>query len=209
MHKGIIFDMDGVLADTEGFYSRRRAEYLKAVGYSSIEQTYDFTGSNERDLWEAIVPNDHELRQELMIGYRAYRKIHPVPFSELADPDVRPLFQELKSRGMKIGIASSSDPKSIRAMTDAAGITELVDYILSGEECVAHKPSPEIYLRVLETLGLEANQTLVVEDSPIGIRAGKRANIKVLALKPKNGTNPDQSEADAVLNNLTEVLMYL
>lgn len=209
MYKGVIFDMDGVLADTEGFYSRRREEYLRAMGYSDREQKYDFTGSNEKDLWEAIVPDDHELRQELMVGYRAYRKIHPVPFRELANPEVSPLFQELKNRGIKIGIASSSDQKSIRAMTDAVGVTELVDYILSGEECVSHKPAPEIYLRVLETLRLNADQALVVEDSPIGIRSGKRANLKVLALKPKQETNLDQSEADAILDNLTEVLRYL
>ena len=64
MHKGIIFDMDGVLADTEGYYTARRLEYLGRMGYSWQDDA-DFTGSNEKALWEIMVPHDPELRQEL------------------------------------------------------------------------------------------------------------------------------------------------
>ena len=85
MYKGIIFDMDGVLADTESYYTNRRDEYLRLMGYQRQENT-DFTGSNEKALWETMVPNDPELRQELLMGYRAYRKLHPIPFRELLDP---------------------------------------------------------------------------------------------------------------------------
>ena len=85
MYRGIIFDMDGVLADTESYYTNRRDEYLRLMGYQRQENT-DFTGSNEKALWETMVPNDPELRQELLMGYRAYRKLHPIPFRELLDP---------------------------------------------------------------------------------------------------------------------------
>ena len=64
MYKGIIFDMDGVLADSEGYYASRREEYLDLIGYRRQENT-DFTGSNEKALWETMVPDDLELRQEL------------------------------------------------------------------------------------------------------------------------------------------------
>lgn len=208
MHKGIIFDMDGVLADTESYYTRRRDEYLRLMGYQRQEET-DFTGSNEKALWETMVPHDPELRQELLMGYRAYRKLHPIPFQELLDPQVLPLFRMLKERGLKIGIASSSDPKAIAALIQAAGAEELVDSRISGEQCRAHKPDPEIYLRSLDALSLTVSEALAVEDSPTGILSAKRAGLTVLALRPRHGELMDQSAASGVIDQLNDILSFL
>ena len=208
MYKGIIFDMDGVLADSEGYYASRRDEYLDLIGYRRQENT-DFTGSNEKALWETMVPDDLELRQELFMGYRAYRRFHPVPYRELMDPQVGPLFRALRERGLKIGIASSSAPKAIAALVQAAEVETLVDCRISGEECSAHKPSPEIYLRTLEVLGLSADEALAVEDSPTGILSAKRAGLTVLALRPRHGEALDQSKADVLFCQLMDVLHYL
>ena len=200
--------MDGVLADTESYYTRRRDEYLRLMGYQRQEET-DFTGSNEKALWETMVPHDPELRQELLMGYRAYRKLHPIPFQELLDPQVLPLFRMLKERGLKIGIASSSDPKAIAALIQAAGAEELVDSRISGEQCRAHKPDPEIYLRSLDALGLTVSEALAVEDSPTGILSAKRAGLTVLALRPRHGELMDQSAASGVIDQLNDILSFL
>lgn len=208
MYRGIIFDMDGVLADTESYYTNRRDEYLRLMGYQRQENT-DFTGSNEKALWETMVPGDPELRQELLMGYRAYRKLHPVPFRELMDHQVGPLFRALKERGLKIGIASSSDPKAIAALVQAAGVGKLVDSQISGEQCKAHKPDPEIYLRSLEALGLAAGEALAVEDSPTGILSAKRAGLTVLALRPRHGERLDQSAASGVIDQLDDVSKFI
>lgn len=208
MYRGIIFDMDGVLADTESYYTNRRDEYLRLMGYQRQENT-DFTGSNEKALWETMVPGDPELRQELLMGYRAYRKLHPIPFRELLDPQVAPLFRTLKERGLKIGIASSSDPKAIAVLVQAAGVGKLVDSQISGEQCKAHKPDPEIYLRSLEALGLAAGEALAVEDSPTGILSAKRAGLTVLALRPRHGERLDQSAASGVIDQLDDVSKFI
>lgn len=208
MYRGIIFDMDGVLADTESYYTNRRDEYLRLMGYQRQENT-DFTGSNEKALWETMVPNDPELRQELLMGYRAYRKLHPIPFRELLDPQAAALFRTLKERGLKIGIASSSDPKAIAALVQAAGVEALVDSQISGDQCKAHKPDPEIYLRSLKALGLTAGEALAVEDSPTGILSAKRAGLTVLALRPRHDEPLDQSAADTVISQLMDVVSYI
>jgi HAD superfamily hydrolase (TIGR01509 family) len=208
MYRGIIFDMDGVLADTESYYTNRRDEYLRLMGYQRQENT-DFTGSNEKALWETMVPNDPELRQELLMGYRAYRKLHPIPFRELLDPQAALLFRALKERGLKIGIASSSDPKAIAALVQAAGVEALVDSQISGDQCKAHKPDPEIYLRSLKALGLTAGEALAVEDSPTGILSAKRAGLTVLALRPRHDEPLDQSAADTVISQLMDVVSYI
>ena len=208
MYRGIIFDMDGVLADTESYYTNRRDEYLRLMGYQRQENT-DFTGSNEKALWETMVPNDPELRQELLMGYRAYRKLHPIPFRELLDPQAALLFRALKERGLKIGIASSSDPKAIASLVQAAGVEALVDSQISGDQCKAHKPDPEIYLRSLKALGLTAGEALAVEDSPTGILSAKRAGLTVLALRPRHDEPLDQSAADTVISQLMDVVSYI
>ena len=208
MYRGIIFDMDGVLADTESYYTNRRDEYLRLMGYQRQENT-DVTGSNEKALWETMVPNDPELRQELLMGYRAYRKLHPIPFRELLDPQAAALFRTLKEQGQKIGIASSSDPKAIAALVQAAGVEALVDSQISGDQCKAHKPDPEIYLRSLKALGLTAGEALAVEDSPTGILSAKRAGLTVLALRPRHDEPLDQSAADTVISQLMDVVSYI
>ena len=89
---------------------------------------------------------------------------------------------------------------------EIAGIADVLDYTISGHECSAFKPDPEIYLRAMETLGVEPAECLVIEDSPLGIEAGKRSGARVLALRPHEGVNLDQSAADTIIDNLTDIL---
>ena len=208
MIEGIIFDMDGVLADTEHFYQQRREEYLREKNYVRSEKT-DFVGSNEKAIWEAIVPDDPALRRQMMLEYREYRKAHPEPYERLVDPQVKPLFEELKQRGVLIGIASSSDRESIEAMMKAGGVAGLVDYYISGVDCDNHKPHPEIYLKALDGLGLNVENSFAVEDSSTGIEAALNAGLRVLALKPRHGEKIDQSRATEVSGQLKDVEIYI
>lgn len=207
MVKGVIFDMDGVLVDSEWYYEKRRAEFFRRMDFPCPANS--FVGSNERAIWEALVPDDPEFRQEMLMGYRAYRHLHPVPYGDLLNPQVPGLFRALKKKGLKIGIASSSYLGAVKEVVRLAGAETLVDFCISGEQCKAHKPDPEIYFRAMEALGLTAETALAVEDSPTGITAAKRAGIRVYALKPRPELKLDQSAADTVLDRLDGVLAFL
>lgn len=205
MIEGIIFDMDGVLVDTEHFYQSRRDAYLREMNYTRCENT-DFTGSNEKAIWETIVPDNPELCRQMMLGYQEYRKYHRVPYNELVDRQAEPLFRELKSRNIRIAIASSSDRMAIDAMVRETGLEEFIDFSISGTQCGAHKPDPEIYLKALSGLGLDREHVFAVEDSSTGIAAALNAGLNVYALKPRHGENMDQSAATGVIGQLMDVL---
>ena len=114
--------------------------------------------------------------------------------------------RELHERGVKCAIASSSYRELIDELVEIAGIADVLDYTISGHECSAFKPDPEIYLRAMEALEVEPTECLVIEDSPLGIEAGKRSGARVLALRPHEGVNLDQSAADVIIDSLTDIL---
>lgn len=205
MIKAVVFDMDGVLVDTEWFFNRRRVSYLTEQGFH-FDEVPDLTGSDERSIWEFFVPDDAARHEELRLGYLDYQKDHPVPYAELVNPRARPVLQGLRGRGVKTAIASSSPRAHIEDLIEHAALHGLLDHVISGHECASFKPNPEIYLRAMDALGVLPAETIVVEDSPIGIAAGTASGARVLALRPREGVSLDQSGADAVIDRLDEVM---
>lgn len=209
MVKAVLFDMDGVLVDTEWFYNRRRVAFMEAHGFK-FDETPDLSGSNEPAIWKTLVPDDAGLRERLRREYNeSYRPAHPVPYDRLLNREAAPVMRELRKRGVRCAIASSSERELIEDLVDVAGIGDELDFIISGHECRAFKPDPEIYLRAMAALDVEAGECLVVEDSPAGIEAGVRSGARVLALRPHEGVTLDQSGADAIIDSLGDILREL
>ena len=209
MIRAVLFDLDGVLVDSERFYNRRRATYLATQGID-VGPGFDLSGYAEEDIWRTIVPDDPVRRQELREGYLVYQKDHQSPFVELLNPDARELLAALAARGVKRALASSSPRPLIDQFLDETGLRDSFDFAISGEQCPAPKPSPEIYLRAIAELGLTPAECLVVEDSPLGIAAGLAAGAHVVALAQYNDDHRlDQSAAPRVVARLIDVLDLL
>ena len=140
MIKAVLFDMDGVLVDTEWFYNRRRVAFMEEKGFH-FDEIPDLSGSNEPAIWEALVPDDVELRERLRVEYKqVYSPDHPVPYAELLNEQTEPVMRELHKRGVKCAIASSSYRELIEELVEIAGIADVLDYTISGHECSAFKP---------------------------------------------------------------------
>ena len=179
MVEAIIFDMDGVLFDTEKYYYDRRASFLnqKGISIDHLPPSF-FIGGNTKRVWENILRDDYDKWDvsTLQEEYNAYKKNHPLPYKKLIFPDVLKVLNEVKSRGLKIGLASSSVKADI--------------------------------LRALEELGVEANKALIIEDSEKGIAAGVAAGVEVWAIKD-NRFGMNQEDANGLLDSLKDVLDLL
>ena len=116
--KAVLFDMDGVLADTEGFYNRRRAAYLAEV-LPEYDGPWDFAGSNDKAIWETIVPGDPVLRERLHAGYDAYRAEHPEDYRVLGNPEAPAVLRALKQRDVQF-LLQRLDLLAHGALHDAA-----------------------------------------------------------------------------------------
>ena len=208
MFKAVLFDMDGVLADTESFYNRRRAAYLAEV-LPSYDGPWDFAGSNDVAIWETIVPGDAVLRDRLHAGYDRYRAEHPEDYRALGNPEAPAVFACLKDAGVLVGIASSSEVAMIERMMRETGLVGFVDAYVSGHDVEHHKPAPDVYLACMEQLGVRPQECVVVEDSATGIAAGVAAGAYVVALGQYVAPTTDQSAADLCISRLRELPVVL
>lgn len=203
---GVIFDMDGVLVDTEFFYFERRMAFCREQGIEpATDDIMDFVGETNQGIWKKLIPDNKKLREKMQILYDDYRKKHPTDYRLFLNSDVKKVFETLKQAGKKIAIASSSPRTEIDSMVEVNQLGAYLDYIISGEELRESKPHPEIYLKAKEALG--GGDYLVVEDSEIGIQSAINAGLCTIALKHPLATN--QELAEYHINNLVELLEYL
>lgn len=210
-YKAIIFDMDGVLFDTESFYYRRREVFLdqKGISIKHLPPSF-FIGGNMKQIWRAILREEYENWDILRLQeeYLEYKRQHPLPYKELIFTDVKNVLLELKKKNIKLALASNSTKEDIlRALSE----TQLMDYfdmIMSGQEVKESKPSPDVYLKVMEELGVKSTETLIIEDSEKGIQAGVSSKADVWAIRDK-WFGMDQSKATQLIDSLADISLKI
>lgn len=201
MYNSVIFDMDGVLIDSEKFYFERRMKYFDALGVEPTSRDIrDYVGTTEEQTWQKLV-QDEQLRQDLKKDYVLFRQKNVINFQQALRTEAPQVMQKLKRKDKKIAIASSSKRKDIEQMVEQCNLDVFIDYLISGEELQESKPHPEIYLISAKKLGGKA---VAVEDSFVGIESAKAAGLYTVALK--QDYNIDQSRADYQIHSLLDLL---
>ena len=109
--------------------------------------------------------------------------------------------------GLKVGLASSSTSDWVRGHLDRLGILESFDCIRCRDHVANAKPEPDLYLSVLECLGVSASEAIAIEDSPNGVLAAKRAGLRCVAIPNSITGQLDLSQADLVLDSLADVTL--
>ena len=215
MVQAIIFDMDGVIVDTEFQDFRIQKEFIKrenpAVELSTtnfdelIGQSYEMLYTTLRKF---IGSNDplSEIKQRFEeFNALAYQSID---YRKLFRSDIRLILDWAKLNDVKLAVASSSTHDHILEVLEACQIKNYFDVIYSGEFVKESKPNPEIYLNTLRELGIKAQDTIAIEDSFYGISAAKAAGITTIAYKEIR-VAVDQSGADYIAEDMQEVYQLI
>ena len=199
MDKAFIFDMDGVLFDTERLCLDSWKPVAQKYNISHIEEVFaKCIGTNESatrqiclDYYGADFPYDEYAREAGLIFHKMIDENGPV-----LKPGVKELLDYLKMENYKIGLASSTKKASVEKYLKQAGIREYFQVLATGDMIVHSKPDPEIYLMACEKLGVRPENAYAVEDSFNGVRAGAGAGIKTFMV-------PDMKEPDDEIRGLS------
>ena len=212
----IIFDMDGVIADTEYHDFLQQQNFVKTLSANPDALTHeDFSslaGKSYGNLYRAIKTLTASPLSEDEIGaaladYAAEHYETP-DYKALFRKDIVHILDYAAQHGIKLAVASSSRRSRIMELLETCDIADKFDHIASGEDFAESKPNPEIYLSVLTALNIDAAHAAAVEDSESGIAAAKAAGIFTIAYEETRMTM-NQSRADAKGGNMIEILEIL
>jgi beta-phosphoglucomutase-like phosphatase (HAD superfamily) len=207
MVRAVIFDFDGLILDTEEPVFRSWVEVYEEHGAQlPFERWVEIVGSTtigfhpQRHLEELL---GRPLPQEVL-DRRVVRRTEFVHAKELL-PGVLQHIVEARVLGLKLGVASSSTTEWVTGHLARLGILDRFDCLRCRDDVAKVKPAPDLYLAMLECLGVSAAEAFAIEDSPNGITAAKQAGLRCVAIPNSITARLDLSQADVVLSSLAEV----
>lgn len=206
MLKGVLFDMDGVLVDSEDYIFEAAKLMFAEHGVNVIrEDSLPFVGAGENRYLSGMGEQHGfivDIERDKARTYEIYGQICKGKLQPL--PGTIEFIERCRSKGLKMAVASSADKIKIMINLHEIGLpANTFDAIVNGQDVERKKPFPDIYIMAAEMLGLQPRECLVVEDAVNGIQAGKAAGAKCIALT--TSFSSDQlSEADWIFDFLNQ-----
>lgn len=204
--EAVIWDLDGVIADTGSYHFRAWQQVFSKRGVSFTEEDFRYRFGQRNDeiirgaLGANIAPGELEIiarEKEETLRRLIAGNVKPLP-------GAIELIRSLRQNGLKVAIASSGPPENIQLMLRELGIEDCFQAIVSGREVAESKPSPQIFLRAARKLGVPPGNSVVMEDAVAGVAGAKRAGMKCVAV---TSSHPGDSlkEADLIVATLEAV----
>ncbi len=199
--KAVLFDLDGVLIDTETTYTHiwEDIEAKLPTGIANFAQI--IKGTTLPDILSTYYP-DPARREKVVAMLREAEDAMSYPLFD----GVMKFLKELKDNGIPAAIVTSSGAKKMhRIMEEKPEFTAMFDAIVTDADVKHSKPDPDPYLTGAEKLGVDSSDCVVFEDSFAGLESGRRAGAKVVALATTNPRQALESKADAVFGSFIEI----
>lgn len=212
MIKAVLFDMDGVLLDSEPFHDEVNLLILRHFGIEADRSvTNPFIGRTSEALWSALGPRfGIPLSVEELIELQWSTLLEKLPESGLIpSKGLLPLMDYLEAGNIRSTVASSSRGAFVEAALRHLGIWERMEGYTCGQEIEHGKPAPDIFLLAAQKLGVAPEQCLVIEDSTAGVTAGLAAGMLTIGYQNPTSDGQDVSTADYVVEDLHEVIGIL
>jgi HAD superfamily hydrolase (TIGR01509 family) len=209
MIRAIVFDFDGLILDTEEPVYRSWLEVYQAHGEElPFERWVQIVGSTTTGFHP-----QHHLEERLgralpkeVLDRRIGRRTELVLAQQVL-PGVVSHIDQAKGMGLKLGVASSSTAEWVRGHLARLGILEQFDCLRCRDDVAHAKPEPDLYVAVLDCLGVAPSDTFAIEDSPNGVMAAKRAGLRCVAIPNSITAKLDLSGADVLLRSLAEITL--
>ncbi|MGB8376388.1 MAG: HAD family phosphatase [Salegentibacter sp.] len=204
----IIFDMDGVLVDSEPLHKELEQQLFKELDLQITPAYYNqLVGTSPRQMWERItsdfelqIPVDELLQREKELKLSEIRKLRLQ-----LNKGVEALLKDLKKNEFRLSVGSSSPKKIIELFLEKTGIAHLFDHAVSSEEVTHGKPAPDIFLRIASLYEIAPEGLVVVEDSRNGVVAAKAAGMRCIGYVNANSGEQDLSQADLLVERFEEL----
>ncbi|MCX7615115.1 MAG: HAD family phosphatase [Clostridiales bacterium] len=209
----VIFDMDGVLIDSEPIYFGELEKFLKSIDIACVKnEGTAYLGLNRKstalkikELHPSLSLTAEELEKQLIV-------LHNECLPSCADKLVlihgfMPFIRSIKAAGFKTAVASSSSYETVHFVIDHFHLESYFNAIVTGSEIKKSKPNPEIFLLAASEIGISPQECMVIEDSENGIRAAKAASMLCYGFCGTNHFNSDFSLADFVFSTYDQEIL--
>lgn len=207
--KAVIFDMDGVLVDSEPWHYEIESLLFKRLGLNVSDELHHTYIGTAGDLMYSDLKERFDISMslaELLMWDEEYRIDI---FKRMEDikpcPGIPELLKELKSSNIKTAVATSSVPGIVDIILKKCGIDTYFETVVTTEMAGKSKPAPDVFLLASKQIGVAPSNCVVFEDSYNGIRAAKSASMYCIAYQPNNELIQDTSEADKLIYSFKDI----
>ena len=211
MIKAVVFDMDGVIIDSEPIHCEIAVEVLRSFGGEPKEyEIHEFIGVTNQAMWSTLKER-HNLDatvEEILERHQEYKKRHFFQERiELID-GIEELIKKAAGSGLKIALATSSPKFLAEHILNSTGLMPYFNVVVTADDITRSKPDPEIYLKAADLLGIEPRFCVAVEDAELGMKAARGAGMRVIAFLNPNSGKQDTSSADFVVSSIRDIDLY-
>lgn len=204
--KAIIFDMDGVIIDSEPIHFEIEKGLLEELGgvYSGEAQN-SFVGTTDYIMWSTfkeqfnLEPSIDEIIN--MKKEKFIENVNRIPLIK----HVKEFMSSLHEKGYLIALASSNNSCAVDEVIERFGLGKYLNFAISGEDVVNSKPHPEIFLKAAKRMKVNPSDCLVIEDAKNGVEAAKSAGMKCIGFNNPNSGNQDLSQADLIIDSYEDI----
>lgn len=209
MIKTVIFDMDGVIVDTEPVHKYAYFKHFDELGIEVSEEMYaSFTGNSTRNVFQRIKDTfnlEHEVEDLILRKRHLFNEAFDTkPDLELIE-GVYNLIKNLHENGMQLILASSASKSTIQRVFNRFDLHQYFTHTVSGEDFPKSKPHPAIFLHAASLSEAPKEHCIVIEDSTNGVQASKAAEIFCIGYHSENSKHQDLSLADYIIHHFDEI----
>lgn len=209
MNKCVIFDMDGVIINSEPIHKICERKMFDLLGITVSEEEHtDMVGATDLTMWNRIeksqelpitIPRIIQLKRSIYMDYLKNEvSLKPIPY-------VSELIADLQKNEVILALASSSPREQIEYILTILNLKSYFHTIVSGEEVTSGKPHPEIFLKAAQQVKVDPKNCMVIEDSCNGVMAAKKAKMKCIAYSNPDSGIQNLNEATLIIHSFKEL----